>query len=181
MLLQIAGGDESAFRELVNFYGDRFYSLALKMTRSEEVAKDIVQDVFLNIWEKRLSLRDVENPSSYFFTIIYRRIFSHFRKKVTEKDMLRAVSLEKEPENSIEKKLLSKEGCELIEGAIAQLPPRQQEVFRLTKLEGMSREEVARQLQVSPNTVRNHLADAVKFLRIFLKESYILILPFIFS
>lgn len=170
-----------AFRELVNIYGDRFYSLALKMTRSEEVAKDLVQDVFLNIWEKRLSLRDVENPSSYFFTIIYRRIFSYYRKKVSEKDVLRAVFLEKEPENSIEKKLLSKESCELIDGAIAQLPPRQQEVFRLTKLEGMSREEVARHLQVSPNTVRNHLADAVKFLRIFLRKSYIIILPVIFS
>ena len=171
LLKQVAEGEESAFRKLFDLYKERFYAVALKMTRSDEVAEDIVQDVFMNIWSKRESLVDVDNPSSYFFTAVYRRVYHHYRKIALEKKLFQVVPPAKEWVNTTEEMVLAHENKNLISEAIAKLPPQQQLVFKLSKQEGLSRQDVANQLHISPNTVKNHLADAIKFIRIFLLKS----------
>lgn len=171
LLAEIAAGNEIAFRKLFDLYKVRFYSVALKMTRSDEVAEDIVQDVFMNIWNKRADLVNIENPSSYFFTAVYRRVYHHYRKIALEKKLLSATPPVKESVNTTEEMVLAHESSGLISQAIDKLPPQQQLVFKLSKLEGLSREDVARQLHISPNTVKNHLADALKYIRTFLLNS----------
>ena len=171
LLAEIAAGDEDAFRKLFDFYKERFYSVALKMTRSDVVAEDIVQDVFMNIWNKRAGLVNVDNPSSYFFTAVYRRVYHHYRKIALEKKLLRLTPPAKETVNTTEEMVLAHESSELISQAIGKLPPQQQLVFKLCKQEGLSREDVARQLHISPNTVKNHLADALKYIRTSLLNS----------
>lgn len=171
LLAEIAAGDERAFKKLFDLYKERFYAVALKMTRSEEVAEDIVQDVFMNIWSKREGLVNVENPSSYFFTAVYRRVYHHYRKTALERKILQAAPPAKESVNTTDEMVLAHESEELISEAIAKLPPQQQLVFKLSRQEGLSREDVANQLHISPNTVRNHLADALKFIRAFLHDA----------
>jgi RNA polymerase sigma-70 factor (ECF subfamily) len=171
LLSEIARGDERAFKKLFDLYKGRFYSVVLKMTRSDEVAEDIVQDVFMNIWNKRERLVDIDNPSSYFFTAVYRRVYHHYRKIAQEKKLLQVVPPVKESVNTTDEIVLARESNKLISQAISKLPPQQQRVFKLSKQEGLSREDVARQLQISPNTVKNHLADALKFIRTFLRDS----------
>ena len=171
LLVEIAAGNEFAFRKLFDLYKRRFYSVALKMTRSDEVAEDIVQDVFMTIWKKRESLLGVDNLSSYFFTVVYRRVYHHYRKVALERKLLQVVSPVKESINTTEETILANECHDLISRAVAKLPPQQKLVFKLSKQEGMSREDVARQLEISPNTVKNHLADALKFIRTFLHNS----------
>jgi len=70
-----------------------------------------------------------------------------------------------EPENSVEEILLAKENKKILDSVISKLPPQQQLVYKLSKQEGLSREEIATRLHISPNTVRNHLQEAVKFIR----------------
>lgn len=171
LLVEIAAGDERAFRKLFDLYKERFYSVAMKMTRSDEVSQDIVQDLFMHIWSKRESIMDVENPSSYFFTCVYRRVYQHYRKIALEKKLLQEVSSIKESVNTTDEMVLAHESKNLISRAIAKLPSQQQLVFKLSKQEGFSREEVAHQLNISPNTVKNHLASAIKFIRAFLYNS----------
>ena len=176
LLSEIARGDERAFKKLFDLYKRRFYSVVLKMTRSDEVAEDIVQDVFMNIWNKRERLVDIDNPSSYFFTAVYRRIYHHYRKIAQEKKLLQVAPPVKESVNTTDEMVLARESNKLISQAITKLPPQQQRVFKLSKQEGLSREDVARQLQISPNTVKNHLADALKFIRTFLHDSSLTLL-----
>ena len=171
LLLEIAAGDERAFRKLFDLYKERFYAVVLKMTRSDEVAEDIVQDVFMNIWSKRESLVDVDNPASYFFTAVYRRVYHHYRKVALEKKLFQVVPPKEESVNTTEEMVLAHESKNLISEAISKLPPQQQLVFKLSKQEGLSREDVAHQLHISPNTVKNHLTDAIKFIRVFLNNS----------
>lgn len=171
LLKMIAAGDERAFRELFDLYKERFYAVVLKMTGSDDVAKDIVQDTFMNIWDKRESLADVENPSAYFFTAVYRKVYYHYRKVAQEKKLLEQASPINVSVNTTEEMVLAHESNELISEAFEKLPPQQKLVFRLSRQEGLSREDVARQLHISPNTVRNHLAEAVKFIRAFLRNS----------
>ena len=181
LLLEVAKGDEQAFRKLFDLYKERFYAVVLKMTRSDEVAQDIVQDVFMNIWSKRESLGDVVNPSSYFFTAVYRRVYHHYRKIALEKKLLQAVPAAKESVNTTDEMVLAHESNELISQAISKLPPQQQLVFKLVRQEGLSREDVAQQLKISPNTVKNHLADALKFVRAFLRNPYLLMVCYVAS
>jgi RNA polymerase sigma-19 factor, ECF subfamily len=84
LLTRIAAGDESAYRTFFDLYKERFYAVVLKMTRSDIVAEEIVQEVFLNIWTKREKLVFIENPSSYFFTAVYRRVYSYYRNLAQE-------------------------------------------------------------------------------------------------
>lgn len=179
LLVEIAAGNEQAFRKLFDLYKERFYAVVLKMTRSDEVAEDIVQDVFMAIWKKRESLADVDNPSSYFFTAVYRRVYHHYRKAALEKKLLQAAQPTGESVNTTDEMVLARESDQLISRAVAKLPPQQQLVFKLTKQEGLSREDVAQQLHISPNTVKNHLADALKFIRTFLSNPYLLMVCFL--
>ncbi|MEO6844673.1 MAG: RNA polymerase sigma-70 factor [Ginsengibacter sp.] len=172
LLAEIAIGNECAFKKLFDLYKERFYSVALKMTRSDEVSEDIVQDVFMHIWSKRESIMDVENPSSYFFTCVYRRVYQHYRKIALEKKLLQGVSSIKESANTTEEIILAHESENLVSQAIAKLPPQQQLVFKLSKQEGLCREDIACQLHISPNTVKNHLSNAIKFIRVFLRNSH---------
>jgi RNA polymerase sigma-70 factor (family 1) len=173
LLVEIAAGDQCAFRKLFDLYKERFYAVALKMTRSDEVAEDIVQDVFMNIWSNRESLVAVDNPSSYFFTSVYRRVYHHYRKVALERKLLQLAQPVPESVNTTDETVLARESRSLISQAVAKLPPQQQLVFKLSKQEGFNREDIARQLHISPNTVRNHLSDAIKFVRTFLQNSTI--------
>ncbi|HRP57229.1 RNA polymerase sigma-70 factor [Agriterribacter sp.] len=171
LLAEIASGNEVAFTKLFGMYIERFYAVALKMTRSDEVAKDIVQDVFMNIWKNRERLLNVDHPSSYFFTAVYRRVYYHYRKTALERKFLRSVPAIEASENTTDEMIIAHECSEWVSEAITRLPPRQKLVFRLSKEEGMKREDIARQLKISPNTVKNHLSEALKFIHTFLRKS----------
>lgn len=182
LLARIAAGDEKAFRILFDEYEGWFYSVVLKMTGSKTVAEEIVQDIFLHVWLNRKSLTKIDNPDNYFFTAVYRKVYTYFRKMSLEhnvRKMLLAAS--PQVDNTTDQIVLSRESKRLINEAIAKLPPQQQLVFRLSKQDGLSREQVAEQLHISPHTVKNHLADAIRFIRTYLKQAALLFLLIISS
>jgi RNA polymerase sigma-70 factor (ECF subfamily) len=171
ILNRIANGDETAFRMFFDYYKDRFYSVVLKMTRSDSIAEEIVQETFLTIWQKRSSLTEIKNPDSYFFTAIYRKVFAYYKKLALERKLLRLIADSPHFQNITDETILAQESERLINEAVAKLPSQQQLVFRLSKQEGLSREQIAEKLQISPNTVRNHMADAIKSIRHYLDHA----------
>lgn len=171
-LKELANDDENAFRLIFDHYKMPFYSTAFKMTHSAEIAEDIVQDVFVTIWVKRKLIAVAKNKKSYVFKILHNCIYYHFRKVAKERKL--KLKLEHEEgiiEDTIETLLFEKEKRAILENAINQLPPQQKLIYKLAKQEGLSREEISHQLNISPNTVRNHLSAAVESLRTYLKKS----------
>jgi RNA polymerase sigma-70 factor (ECF subfamily) len=167
LLAQIAQGDEIAFRLIFDQYNKKFFGAALKMTRSADVAEEIVQEIFVTLWIKRSCLASAQHPSSYLFTIAYNCINNHFRKLAGEKMARQNVFQERYEEQSLaEELLIEKERNETLEKIISDLPPRQQVVFLMSKREDLSRFEIAKRLNISSNTVRNHLQEAVKVIRL---------------
>lgn len=141
------------------------------MTRSAHLAEEIVQEVFVTIWIKRLLIAGANRPEDYIFTILHNCIYAQFRKIARERQLKSQLRKEQEEsEDLIESLLLEKENKAILENVISQMPPQQRLVYKLAKQEGWSREEIAQGLNISPNTVRNHLAAAVEFLRNYFKK-----------
>lgn len=163
---RIADGDERAFREVFDRYKKPFYAAAIKMTRSGTEAEEIVQDVFVELWQRRDSLRGAERPASYLFAMVYHEIARHFRRQALERRIKQHVLEKAQPADESTEQLLELKDCESsLNEAIEALPPQQQLVYRLSRQEGFSREEIARQLHISPNTVKNHLLRALREIR----------------
>lgn len=174
---RVADGDETAFNELFHLYHKRFYAAAVKMTRSGQAAEELVQDVFVTLWTKRAELQHMERPFSYLFTILYNSIYRHLRQLALEKRrIIEAGASLNDIEDPVEELLLAKEHEAIIRKAIGQLPEQQRRVYQLIKQQGMSREEAAQAMGISPNTVRNHLSEAVNNLRTYLKRALPLLL-----
>lgn len=170
-LKELANNDENAFRLIFDHYKLPFYATAFKMTHSAEIAEDIVQEVFVTIWVKRNLIASSKKPQAYLFTILHNCIYYHFRKIAKERKL--KLRLEQEgdiSENNIESRLLEQENRAILDNAINQLPPKQKLIYKLAKQEGLSREEISQRLNISPNTVRNHLSAAVEYLRKCLKK-----------
>lgn len=166
LLQRVSQGDQEAFRLVFEYYKDRFYAVALSTTRSQEESAEIVQEVFVSLWEHRTILNKVESPSSYLFGIVYHHINQHFKKIISERKFKQKLSeLTVDSESLTENILIEKEHRQRLHDIIGQLPPQQQLIYQLSKQDGYSRDEIARELHISPNTVKNHLLRALKFIR----------------
>lgn len=181
LLKRIAESDEVAFKIIFDRYRAKFYATAIKTTNSADLSEEIVQDTFVSLWISRKALDKVSNPSGYLFTILYNQIYAQFKKISAERLLKNTLNkLPEAEEYSTEEKYYEKETSQFISKLIRKLPSRQQEIYILSKQEGLSRKEIAQKLELSPNTVRNHLLEAVKFLRAnFYKTAHSILLFFI--
>lgn len=164
LLLNVGDGNEFTFRAIIDFYKERFYSASLKMTHCGDMAEEIVQEVFVNLWIKRAQVAAAANPEGYLFAMLHNSIYAHFRKLALEKVMKKkirqqSVDIDSSP---IEEVLFAKEEREILEAVINQLPPQQRLVYKLSKQQGLSRQQIACELHISPHTVKNHLQQAIR-------------------
>jgi RNA polymerase sigma-70 factor (ECF subfamily) len=165
----VAAGDAEAFTVLFNRYWDNIYGAAFALTKSREMAEDVVQEIFGRIWQKREALAAIDNFSDYLFILARNYIFSEFEKlRVRQEHVSRLQRYFERREQNPEHLLLAKEGTALIERAIAQLSPQQQQVFRLSRQEGHTHKEIAALMGISVHTVRNHMIRALQSLTEFL-------------
>ncbi len=159
-------GDESAFTTLYNFYSHKIYAFALKLTQSTTVAQEIVEDVFLKIWIRRATLNEIENFNAYLFTIARNETYKILKQIAKNyKIVLLSENNESLVHNSAEDYLVDKEFTSLLQKAIDRLPHQQKQVYKLMKEEDLKRGEVAKLLHVQPETVKFHLAQAMKNIR----------------
>lgn len=142
------------------------------MLKSEFWAEEIVQEVFTQVWTSRSKLAEIESPAAYLFKITANRCLDRIRRQELEIKMQYLVNkaLTREAntfqENSYDLNLIEK----LIKEAVQQLPAQGKLVFELHRNKGLSYQEIADQLQISKNTVRNHMVKALHFIRSYLRN-----------
>jgi RNA polymerase sigma-70 factor (family 1) len=173
LLRLTAQGDESAFKTLFDQYWDHIYSVAFHLTRSVPLAEDMVQEIFLKIWIKRKELNGIEQFDNWLFIIARNHIYETLKKEQRQ-NRLRQLLLDwfehqggnaEQQYDSPEQQFLLKESTEMIQQAVARLTPQQQAIWKMTRQQGMSHEQVARELNISRNTVRNHIVNSLKTIR----------------
>ncbi|MBX3252565.1 MAG: RNA polymerase sigma-70 factor [Chitinophagaceae bacterium] len=167
----LGDGDTSGFETFFEAYKKRVFGVALKMLKSETEAEEIVQEVFLSIWQSRARLGDINDPEAYLFTITYNAIYSQLRKISRNLQLInRVVQQITEKQNSAEEVIAAHETDRMIREALLHLPPQQRTIYELNKLQGLSYHEIAECMHLSQNTVRNHLSVATKTIRGILKK-----------
>ncbi|OQP42973.1 hypothetical protein A4H97_12545 [Niastella yeongjuensis] len=174
---RIAQGDEEAFNTLFHRYVPRLHTLIMKITRSEGVAKDIIQEVFLYLWIDRESLAEVDVPQNWIFKMAYNRSYTWLSKQVSRNQKYNEFKLQNpvEGEDSLENTVSLHETARLIQEATSLLPEQARRIFQLSRETGLKAAEVADQLNISVQTVRNSLVRSVKFIKDYLTQHGILL------
>ena len=167
--------DEKAFSELFKRYWRKAQGIANAKVHSKEVAEEIVQDVFITLWDKRSSLR-IHNFSSYLYTTIKNKSLNYIEACIVrEKYWNYYKTFVPQFDESTEKTVAYDELVEAIENEVNHLPEKSKKVFRLNRLEGRSIAEIASTLNLSEKAIEYHITRSLKQLRLHLKD-YILFL-----
>jgi RNA polymerase sigma-70 factor (ECF subfamily) len=167
------------FSEIYLIYYPKLTIFAKEYVVSEEDAENIVQDMFLFLWENKQVLHTVKNPNAYLFTLIKNRCIDFIREKIAETN--RNEKIQNVFETELKLKLdsldffdtqqLSEENIEeIITEAINSLPERCREIFILSRFDGLKYKEIAQKLDISVNTIENQMGIALRKLRIKLKH-----------
>ena len=166
ILSALAKDQESSLEELYTYFYPRLYEFSRSFLKQEQDIDDILQEVFIRIWLNRKKINDPATFNSYIFTITRNLLLNKLRSRLNNqklKEEIRKLSIAKEFENLdlVQYQELKKSVEELID----ELPGRQQEIFVLSRTEGMSHKEIATKLDITTKTVEYHISMAIKYLR----------------
>ncbi|MEN8203617.1 MAG: RNA polymerase sigma-70 factor [Bacteroidota bacterium] len=175
-------GDVFAFNELFHKYSQKVYNFSIKHLENEEDVKDLIQEIFMKIWDKRKEIDAGKSFNAFLFTITLNSIRDYFRKKVKNRKLINKWLEETEPYSDSTMRSIEFKSFEKVVGTMAeQLPQKRQMVFRLSRIEGLSNDEIAKKMNIQKKTVENHLNLALRYLREKLQEehSFLVILFFV--
>jgi RNA polymerase sigma-70 factor (family 1) len=167
LITLIAVDDEVAFREIYDRYWKKLLSLATFKTNSREVGEEIVQELFIKLWERRKTL-EISHLQSYLFTALKYQIISHLRQVVIQRNVLETSFGEASVDTE---DFLTAEALQTaIEKAVYQLSDKTQAIFRMSRFDEKSHKEIALALDLSEKSVEYHITQALKFLKVYLKD-----------
>jgi RNA polymerase sigma-70 factor (family 1) len=166
----LADGSEYAFTQLFDHYRGKVYSVAWHFLKSPVLAEEIVQDVFMKIWLKRQDLGEVQHTENYLFILTRNLILDRLKALSYEMAARKEWPLSSAFIDDGDYRLRQNQCEELLSAAVDRLPQRQKEVYRMSKMQGLSHEVIAGELQLSRLTVKKHMAEALKFIRKYLSQ-----------
>jgi len=165
-LVALSTGDFNAFNILYEKYHRALYFFALKLSKNQHEAEELVQSVFVTVWETRQTIDPEKSFSAYLFSIARNRFYDMLRKRVIEscyadyilqQNILMA--------SDLEKKIEDREINEIINKLLQQVPERRLEIYRMSREENLSYKQIAEKLQISENTVDTQIRNVLNFLR----------------
>lgn len=166
---RMAEGDHSAFKEIFNAYWSQVYGTTLRLTKSPEQAKDLAQDIFMRVWENREKMKGVQNPQSYIYILSRNLVLNHLHKKVfnpSNIDFL--ISYFQDDAVSPQEKMELGELETTLRQAVETLPGKVKDVFRLSRYEGLTHEQIANKLGISVVSSKTYTVRALRQIRRYL-------------
>lgn len=171
---RIAAGDESAFRSLFEIYAPRLQAMAARITGSVTVADDLVQDTFLKIWVARDQLTEVAQPGAWIKKICFFLAVNYVRRQTIRDKVMHTVGYEKDSSGKdlpVADMIEFRQLLGLVNKAVQQLPEKQQQIYRLSREQGLSSGEIAQHMDLAISTVKNLLVMALKNIRSSLQKA----------
>lgn len=166
LVLRLRLADEEAFRQVYDGHHRKLLWYCWKFTKSREIAEELVQDVFVKLWEQREKIHPDTSFGAYLRTLAKHRVLNHLKKEALRADFEKAKKQSaEETTESAERGLEYANYLELAQAAMLRLPPQRQLIFKMSRQDEMSNEEIAAALGLSKNTVKSQVGKALKFLR----------------
>ncbi len=186
LVVLLRSGDHEAFGALYRKYSAPIYKRLLKLTKTEHIAEELLQEIFVKVWEKRFTIVPELSFKAWLYKVAEHEVFSFYRqlgrnRRLQEQVIARFGEIALP---SSENTVFLHERNELLYKAINQLPPQRREAFLLCRLEGKSYEEAGTIMGISPFTVSNHLVKANASVRSFLakhRDSIFLFIPLLYQ
>jgi len=171
LLTRLINGDQLAFAQIYNQYRSKMYAYAYNLCKSPETAEEIVQEVFIRIWQKKEQINIDLNFSAYIKKITLNHVLNHLKKVAREKKLQEEIFNYIEAiRNTTEDNVLEKELLKTYDEAIALLPSQKRIIYQLSRNEEMTHDQIAERLNISKNTVKNHMVEATKFIRSYVNK-----------
>lgn len=171
LVVRLQKGDVEAFDLIYSKYSGNLFRFGLKYLRSTSEAEELVQTVFLKVWENYRTLKNETSFKSYLFTIAYNDMCKLFRKRNYHQQFVKEIIFENnqsstEAEESIDYQSL----LDRVQIMVDKLPEKQKMIFIKSRHEGKSTKEIADEMSLSPGTVDNYISESLKFIRSRLKR-----------
>lgn len=166
LLLQLTEGSEAAFSKLYEHYSEMLYYSTLRIVKDEQIAEELVQAAFMQIWQKKECIRIEESFSGYLFRIAQNLTYDFFRKLKRDRALYKKFAAVSTSDYlHVEEALLNREESALLETVMSRLPPQRRKVFYLCRIEGYSYKQVGKLLNITTSTVKDHLIKASRSIR----------------
>lgn len=166
VLCRVADGDEGSFRLLFDAFRNRIFSFSMYLTKSQYMAEEITQEVFLRIWLNRRQLSGVQFFNAYLKTIAGNVASNYLKRLATERVVLHNIAMETDyVGDTTNNSVIYNEYQALLEKAIQRLPPQQKRVYLLSRHEGLKQDDIAKLMNLSPYTVKEYMKCALQSIR----------------
>lgn len=169
LAISLINNDVEAFDRLYWKFHGAVYANAFKLTRDALIAQDIVQDVFITLWEKRHTLDPEKDIAGWLFAVSYNKSIDQLKRKLRESTVKESQLSEWYNVTDINNDLTDVRLL-ILEKAMQQLSPQKRKVFELCKMQGKTYETAAQELQISKYTVKEYLSDAITCIKKYIKQ-----------
>lgn len=171
LIKRLQNGDSNAFTEIYNRFWKLLFAIAYKHIGHKEGAEEIVQDIFMRLWDRRSDV-DIRALGPYLATACKYAVFKQIaREKLRRETIAGQVSGWEPSTNELESAIHARFLTQILDSAVDALPSQCKIVYKLSEQEHLKLPQIAQHLQISPNTARNHLARARQIIRATLKEA----------
>ena len=166
VLLQLADGNPTALEDLYNFYYPRLYNFSKTFLKLNDGIDDILQEVFIKIWQNRKNIKTTSTFNAFIFTITRNLLLNELRNRLNNQKIREKIGKLAIPiEYSFIEQSEYHDLKEKVDRAIGDLPIRQKEIFMLSRIQGYSHKEIAEQLHITSKAVEFHIAKATVLIR----------------
>jgi len=158
--------DTYSFEQLFHSYKERIYSYVLAIVKNGEAAQEVTQEIMIKLWLCREMLDQVDNLDAYIYVIARNKALNHLRKAAHDLKVLNELrAFIPDEYNNTEDRVAVKDYELLLSNAVNTLSPQRKQVYELSRVEGLSHDEIAEAMQLSKKTVKNHLSEALRLIR----------------
>jgi len=165
-------GDEAAFTEIYNRYWEKMASYAIRLTKSSDEGADIIQEMFVSLWNRRESLEVRGTLISYLIKGTRNLSLKYIEKNLTKHRFLERLSVVSQDFSSeIEENLSAKELQQYVDGAVAKLPGKMKEIYLLSRDEQLTHREISQRLGIAEGTVKKQISNALKIISTHIKPN----------
>ena len=163
LVFQIQQDSEYAFKQLYQIYYAKVVSFITGIIKERDIAKDLAQDIFINLWLNRKKLDISRNIQNYIFVASRNAAINYLKKELAfSHGTIEAIQADVRTSDTAEDNLFAKEISLLIEMVVSEMPKQRQLIYRLSKEQGLSNEEIASKLGISKRSVENQISMALK-------------------